>query len=344
MPTDSRTPLPSVDVTSNAMVLLVDDQALVGEIIRRMLLNQDGIDFHFCSDADKAMETALLIKPTVILQDLVMPGVDGLDLVRRYKIQDELKDVPVIVLSAKDEPAVKCSAFAAGANDYLVKLPDAVELLARLRYHSKAYLALKQRDEMFKALRSSQQQLLETNLQLEKLMRSDALTGLFNRRHFDEYIETEWKRAAREQTPLSLLMIDVDYFKHYNDTFGHVAGDVTLQKIAQIIQANCFRPADLGARYGGEEFVVVLPNTDATGACLVAEKIRQQVQDIAIPHVKPKAGSVVTVSAGIACIQPDQEQDAVSLLQLADEALYQAKTAGKNRYATRQSPTAPQQN
>ncbi|MFC4653736.1 MULTISPECIES: diguanylate cyclase [Rheinheimera] len=337
MPTDSLTPLSSVDVTSNVMVLLVDDQALVGEIIRRMLLNQEGIDFHFCSDADKAMDTALLIKPTVILQDLVMPGVDGLDLVKRYKSHDELKDIPVIVLSAKDEPAVKCSAFATGANDYLVKLPDAVELLARLRYHSKAYLALKQRDEIFKALRNSQQQLLETNLQLEKLMRSDALTALFNRRHFDECIEIEWKRAAREQAPLSLLMIDVDYFKYYNDTFGHVAGDVALQKIAQVIKNNCYRPADVAARYGGEEFVVLLPNTNLSGACLVAEKIRQQVQEAAITHVKPAENSCVTVSIGVASILPDQQQQTTALIRQADDALYQAKAAGKNQYAPQQS-------
>lgn len=325
-------PMPSVDVTSKAMVLLVDDQALVGEIIRRMLLNQEGIDFHFCADADKALEVALRIKPTVILQDLVMPGVDGLDLVRAYKNHEELKDLPVIVLSAKDDPAVKSSAFEAGANDYLVKLPDAVELLARLRYHSKAYMALKQRDEIYHALRSSQQQLQETNLQLEKLMRADALTSLFNRRHFDEYLDIEWKRASRERAALSLLMIDVDYFKHYNDTFGHVAGDATLQKIAQAIKANCVRAGDVAARYGGEEFAVVLPNTDLIGACLVAEKIRLKVQETAIPHIKPVAGSSVTVSIGVACIQPDQDHEAVLLIQQADDALYQAKTNGKNRY------------
>ncbi len=159
-----------------------------------------------------------------------MPGVDGLDLVKAYKAHEELRDLPVIVLSAKDDATVKSQAFEAGANDYLVKLPDAIELIARIRYHSKAYTALKQRDEMLRALRTSQQQLQESNLALEKLMRADGLTGLANRRHFDEYLDIEWKRAAREQYSLSLLMIDVDYFKAFNDTFGHVEGDYTCKK------------------------------------------------------------------------------------------------------------------
>ncbi len=209
---------------SAVMVLLVDDQAMIGEAVRRALADEPGIDFHFCSDPHQAVAVAIQIKPTVILQDLVMPGVDGLTLVAAYRGNPATRDLPIIVLSTKEEPAVKSAAFAAGANDYLVKLPDAIELVARIRYHSRSYLALQQRDEAYRALRESQQQLLETNLVLQRLMNSDGLTGLSNRRHFDEYLEMEWRRALREQTQLSLLMIDVDHFKSYNDTFGHVAG------------------------------------------------------------------------------------------------------------------------
>src|SRR5476649_2728195 len=122
------------------MVLLVDDQAMVGEAIRRMLANQPNIDFHYCANSADALKIASQIKPTVILQDLVMPGVDGLTLVRQYRANPLTQDVPIIVLSTKDEPAVKSEAFAAGANDYLVKLPDKIELIARIRYHSKSYL------------------------------------------------------------------------------------------------------------------------------------------------------------------------------------------------------------
>lgn len=230
-PHESKTDL-GAPLDGAVMVLLVDDQAMIGEAVRRSLASEAGIDFHFCSDPQQAVAVANQIKPTVILQDLVMPGVDGLTLLAAYRGNPATRDIPIIVLSTKEEPTVKSAAFAAGANDYLVKLPDAIELVARIRYHSRSYIALQQRDEAYRALRESQQQLLETNLVLQRLMNSDGLTGLSNRRHFDEYLEMEWRRSLREQSQLSLLMIDVDYFKSYNDTFGHVAGDEALRQVA----------------------------------------------------------------------------------------------------------------
>ena len=244
-----------------AMVLLVDDQAMIGEAVRRGLSNEENIDFHFCADPHQAIAQAIRIKPTVILQDLVMPGLDGLSLVREYRNHPATKDIPIIVLSTKEDPLIKSAAFAAGANDYLVKLPDNIELVARIRYHSRSYMTLLQRDAAYRALRVSQQQLLDTNLVLQRLMNSDGLTGLSNRRHFDEYLELEWRRSLREQTQLSLLMIDVDYFKTYNDTFGHLEGDEALRQVAAAIRDASSRPSDLPARYGGEEFALVLPNT-----------------------------------------------------------------------------------
>lgn len=238
-PHESKTDL-GAPLDGAVMVLLVDDQAMIGEAVRRSLASEAGIDFHFCSDPQQAVAVANQIKPTVILQDLVMPGVDGLTLLAAYRGNPATRDIPIIVLSTKEEPTVKSAAFAAGANDYLVKLPDAIELVARIRYHSRSYIALQQRDEAYRALRESQQQLLETNLVLQRLMNSDGLTGLSNRRHFDEYLEMEWRRSLREQSQLSLLMIDVDYFKSYNDTFGHVAGD----EASRCCSSNC-RPVSM---------------------------------------------------------------------------------------------------
>lgn len=271
---------------NSAMVLLVDDQAMIGEAVRRGLADEDNIDFHFCADPHQAVAQAMRIKPTVILQDLIMPGLDGLTLVREYRNNPVTQDIPIIVLSTKEDPLVKSAAFAAGANDYLVKLPDTIELVARIRYHSRSYLTLLQRDEAYRALRVSQQQLLDSNLMLQRLMNSDGLTGLSNRRHFDEYLELEWRRAMREQQQLSLLMIDVDYFKVYNDSFGHLAGDEALRQVAEAIRSSCSRPTDLPARYGGEEFALVLPNTSPGGARLVAEKLRQTVLGLGIPILR----------------------------------------------------------
>lgn len=316
---------------SAAMVLLVDDQAMIGEAVRRALASEPSIDFHFCSEPSQAIELALQIRPTVILQDLVMPDTDGLELVRQYRAHPATRDIPIIVLSTKEEAQVKSAAFAAGANDYLVKLPDAIELVARVRYHSRSFLALQQRDEAYRALRESQQKLLETNLVLQRLMNSDGLTGLSNRRHFDEYLEMEWRRALREQSQLSLLLLDVDHFKAYNDTFGHVAGDEALRRVAAALRDSCSRSSDLPARYGGEEFAIILPGTSPGGARLLAEKLRLTVQGMGIAHEVPQPGSTLTVSLGVATLTPLQGQGCLSLIELADRGLYNAKHGGRNQ-------------
>ncbi|KJH75509.1 response regulator [Pseudomonas sp. ES3-33] len=314
-----------------AMVLLVDDQAMIGEAVRRGLSHEENIDFHFCADPHQAIAQAMRIKPTVILQDLVMPGLDGLSLVREYRNHPATKDIPIIVLSTKEDPLIKSAAFAAGANDYLVKLPDNIELVARIRYHSRSYMTLLQRDAAYRALRVSQQQLLDTNLVLQRLMNSDGLTGLSNRRHFDEYLELEWRRSVRDQTQLSLLMIDVDYFKSYNDNFGHLEGDEALCKVALAIRDASSRPSDLPARYGGEEFALVLPNTSPGGARLVAEKLRQTVAALKIPHIAPAEGSSLTISIGLSTITPEHGSDCRQLILAADKGLYQAKHNGRNQ-------------
>lgn len=316
---------------SSAMVLLVDDQAMVGEAIRRALAHEERIDFHYCSTPEDAQRVAEQTRPTVILQDLVMPGTDGLTLVRQYRASPATRDIPIIVLSTKEEPTIKREAFAAGANDYLVKLPDTIELVARIRYHSRSYMNLLQRDEAYRALRESQQQLLETNLELQRLTHSDGLTGLANRRYFDEYFGAEWRRALREQRDLALIMIDVDNFKAYNDTYGHIAGDDVLRRVAKALAEAASRPADLAARFGGEEFVMVLPNTTAEGAALLAEKVRAHIDALQIPHTGSANGRHVTISLGGASVVPRTNMASTSLIESADLALYRAKQQGKNR-------------
>lgn len=332
----------ALTVDENAvMVLLVDDQAMIGEAVRRQLADQDNIDFHFCAEPQEAIAQAVQIRPTVILQDLVMPAVDGLTLVREYRANSVTRDIPIIVLSTKDDSGVKSAAFAAGANDYLVKLPDAIELIARIRYHSRSYLTLLQRDEAYRALRESQQRLLDTNLVLQRLMNVDGLTGLSNRRHFDEYLDMEWLRAQRDQTQMSLLFIDVDYFKSYNDELGHVAGDDLLRQLATSMRAICARPADMAARYGGDEFVILLPGTSAEGTRVVAERIREAMVARRIAHNFPSRGSVVTLSIGGATLTPMPGESSQLLIELADQGLYCAKNQGRNRVRTLERPVAP---
>ncbi|MBI3900011.1 MAG: diguanylate cyclase [Gammaproteobacteria bacterium] len=313
-----------------ALVLLVDDQMIVCEAVRKALAGQPQLDFHFCTNSEQALATAKQLKPTVILQDLIMPGIDGLTLVREYRADPQTRNIPVIVLSASEDPVTKSEAFRQGANDYVVKLPDPMELLARIRYHSRAYLNQIQRDDAYRALRESQQQLMEMNIELQRLNNIDGLTGLSNRRYCDQFLDKEWKRAIREKSTMSVLMIDVDNFKRYNDTLGHLAGDEALQQVATTIRNSFARPADLAARFGGEEFIVILPSTPLAGAQYIAEKIRHAVEQLQMP-CDGAATAFVTVSIGVAAATPQREQESVMLIEVADIALYQAKKAGKNQ-------------
>jgi two-component system, chemotaxis family, response regulator WspR len=323
--------LPAEQEIYQAMVLLVDDQVMIAEAVRRALAGQSNLEYHYCLNPHEAVAVARDIKPTVILQDLIMPGVDGLDMVRRYRTTPETMKTPIIVLSSREEPVIKSQAFADGANDYLVKIPDKIELIARIRYHTKAYLNHLQRDEAYRALQESQQLLMHANLKLERMTRVDGLTSLGNRRYCNEYLATEWKRQTRNEELLTILMIDVDNFKAYNDTYGHLAGDEVLIRVAESIQRVCARPGDFTARFGGEEFIMILSGTSAEGGQNVATKLRDAVSDMAIPHAGSKATETVTISVGIASAVPKMDQSPNLLIEAADRALFRAKAAGKNR-------------
>ncbi len=313
-------------------VLLVDDQAIVAEALRRMLAEEPDIDYEYCNDPAEAINKAIEFKPTVVLQDLVMPDIDGLMLLKFFRSNPQTKSVPIIVLSTKEEAKIKSDAFGLGASDYLVKFPDSIEVIARIRAHSRSFLAQKQRDEAYKALRKLQQELEVKNQELERLSSLDGLTGIANRRVFDEFVAKEWARAAREKRPLSVILIDIDHFKKYNDNYGHQGGDDCLRQVARSLAATVRRPGDLVARYGGEEFVVVMPDTDIKGAEKIAHALCAGVNEMKLPHAHSSTSDHVTISLGVACAMPSSSTQAESVIASADEALYQAKESGRNQY------------
>ena len=321
----------------NIIVLLVDDQAIIAEGIRKMLETENDIAFHYCPDPADAIEKATEIHATIILQDLVMPDVDGMTLVRFFRANTDTSDIPIIVLSSKEDPEIKSDAFSNGANDYLVKLPAKIELIARIRSHSKHYLMKIERDATFLALKEMQNQLEASNAELQRLSSIDGLTELANRRSFDETLDNELNRAIREQTELSLIMIDIDFFKPFNDTYGHQGGDDCLKQVANAIGGVARRPADLAARYGGEEFSFILPLTDTNGALLIGEKLRSAVEELQIPHEGSKVKSTVTISLGCATIAPGRDSKPEELIARADKALYHAKENGRNQVVPAES-------
>lgn len=321
------------------VVLLVDDQAMVAEAIRRMLADEKDIEFHYCQDPSQAVGKANEIRPTIILQDLVMPDVDGYTLLKFYRANPSTAGTPVIILSSREDPKDKSHAFEIGASDYLIKLPDRIEMIARIRAYSKTYLLQLQRDAAYLEMQKLQEQLTESNQKLEqnnvilqKLSTMDGLTGIANRRHFDETLQNEWKIGFRQKTPLVVIMIDIDFFKKYNDGYGHQGGDDCLKEVARILDENIVRPGDFIARYGGEEFVVILPRTDAAGAAVIAEQLRYAVDARKITHEFSSAADHVTISLGVAAVLPDSAGTPEGLLARADEALYKSKEAGRNRY------------
>lgn len=275
----------------------------------------------------------------LVLIDAFMDGRNGFEILKRIKSQQHLLDVPLIVVTSNLSTDYMLTAFEAGAADYITKpLDNKIELIARVN----SAINLKQEIDARKArekelvamtamLEQSNADLQKANKLLEEMASKDGLTEIPNRRYFKQFYNREWKNAVRNQKHLAVAMIDIDFFKAFNDTYGHTAGDECLKKVAGAIQQSLRRPNDLVARYGGEEFILVLPETDEFGATHLALKIREKVADLKIPHQSSKIHPYVTFSMGITLAIPCCGMDPGILIELADKALYYAKDQGRNR-------------
>ena len=318
--TDSRD-LPLLLVVEDNNFLLAYLQILLTPYYR-VVVAMDGVE---------GLEKAKIFQPNLILSDQIMPRQNGLDLLKEIRNTPELSSTPVIFLTARSGMEARIESLDAGADDYISKPFDERELLARVRNLLRTHAAEQQLTVLNRQLQQQKQQLEKANQALQYLATYDSLTEVRNRRFFNDYMDTEWRRLAREEAPLSLIMCDIDYFKFYNDTYGHQVGDECLRQVAQVLQRSVKRPADLVARYGGEEFAVVLPNTDIQGAASVAEIIGQQVRGLRIVHAKSAVSEYVTLSLGVACCIPAPMSQPGTLIAIADESLYRAKKAGRDR-------------
>jgi two-component system, chemotaxis family, response regulator WspR len=315
------------------VVLLVDDQTIVAEKVHRDLREDSRIEFHFCPDPKEAIHLAESIHPTIILLDLVMPKVDGIEAVKLFRSNSITEDVPIMMLSCKETGELKANAFDAGANDYLVKMPEKIELTARVVYHSTCYINKKKQDDINRALLETQKKMEKKIYKLMQLSTVDGLTGVGNRRALDTVIEKSWLTSLRSHTDISLIMVDVDHFKKFNDQYGHVAGDDCLKAIADSLTDELPRKTDFVGRYGGEEFAIVLPATNLVGATVVAERLRKKISLLKIENKKSPVSEFISVSMGVSSAVPNRKTGRLSLIESADSALYEAKESGRNQVA-----------
>ncbi len=298
-----------------ARILVIDDSAVARELIvdaLRQAIPQATLQV--ACNGGEALELLQRQRVDVILCDLEMPGIDGLGFLDRVMAGEELRDIPVIILTSHETQEEKIRGLERGACDYVTKPFDPGELVARVKVQLK--------------IKSLQDNLRESNRKLEQLSRTDALTGLANRRRFMMVLERTFSHCLRSAMPLSLVMIDIDHFKRINDTYGHQGGDEVLEKIAGLLHPD---PGDdmLVARYGGEEFALILPETPLAVAVRGAEQLRRQVE--ALVFEGPLASLKLTASIGVAALPHPAINTMAQLIRDADEALYRAKHAGRNR-------------
>jgi diguanylate cyclase (GGDEF)-like protein len=320
-----------------AEILVVDDTPSNLKFLTQ-LISELGYKVRVAGNGEMALKLIQSNLPDLILLDIRMPGLDGYAVCERLKSNPKTRNIPVIFISSLQEVFDKVKAFSVGGVDYISKPFEPLEVLSRMENHLRLRSLQLQLIEKNQKLEQEilqrkkvEVELRQANLELERLANIDGLTGVANRRQFDLTLIKEWYRLKRENLPLSLIICDIDYFKRYNDYYGHIEGDNCLKKVAEGISNGVKRTGDLVARYGGEEFVVVLPNTSLDGAKKVAENIRNCVNNLHLTHGGSDVSKYVTLSMGVSSMIPMLEMSPELLKITADEALYQAKKQGRNQ-------------
>lgn len=321
-------------------ILIIDDSSINIRILTR-ILEQSHYRTEVAKNGSLALKVVRQNTPDLILLDIMLPDMNGYAVCKMLKADPKIQDIPIIFMSALEEVPDKVKAFEVGAVDYMTKPFEPVEMIARIETHlrlrSLQVKLQEQNQQLQQEIRDryiAETALKQANLQLKRLANLDGLTQVANRRLFDDTLAQEWRRLQRDRLPLALVLVDVDYFKDYNDFYGHLAGDDCLRQIARSLSQAIKRPADLIARYGGEEFAALLPNTKTEGAFHVAQRIQDYIHNLAIPHGRSQVREIVTVSIGASALVPSLDQSPEDLIASADRALYQAKQNGRDRITT----------
>lgn len=309
------------DIAQKGRILIVDDAMENIQILHQAL--QDEHDVLFAMNGVKALHIAQHQQPDVILLDAVMPDMDGYAVCAALRASALTRDIPIIFVTALKTPEDETRALDAGAADFISKPVNAAVVRARVR----TQLTVKRQSDA-----------------LRELTLTDGLTGVANRRAFDEKLQGEWRRCARAHVPMALIMVDIDHFKHFNDHYGHQAGDACLRQVGAAMRRAAMRPQDMVARYGGEEFAILLPQEDIQGARTVARKVLDEIDALGIAHARSTSAPQVTVSMGVAGVTPSDGEDPAVLIKAADTLLYRAKAGGRNRYCASAGGIVPDDN
>jgi diguanylate cyclase (GGDEF)-like protein len=289
-------------------LLVVDDQRINIQALFQAF--QADHKVQMATSGEQALSMCHSQPPDLVLLDVVMPGMDGFEVCRRLKADDATKDIPVIFVTGHNDEEAETRGLDVGAVDFISKPINPRIVRARVKTH----LTMKRQSDL-----------------LRQWVYIDGLTGVCNRRYFDEHLKSEWARAKRLGASLSVALVDVDLFKRYNDHYGHQAGDEALRRVAAVMKACLRRPTDLVARYGGEEFGLLLPDTDAAGALHLVGQIRTELQLARIDHAESSVGPLLTISVGLCTWTPPVVGSAAALLAAADAQLYLAKSRGRDQ-------------
>jgi diguanylate cyclase (GGDEF)-like protein len=296
------------DTKKEFTVLITDDEKMNVDILGSILSPQ--YNLLISRNGTRALELARQHKPDLILLDVLMPDMTGFEIITKLKATDDTNKIPVIFITGLTSTEDEEKGFFLGAVDYITKPFNKSIVKARVNTHIK---------------------IIDQMRTIERIGLIDPLTKISNRRGFEDRLNAEWGRSIREGLPISLLIMDIDKFKNYNDTYGHQQGDVALKSFAETSVKTLMRPTDFAARWGGEEFVILLPETNKSGAADVAEKVRQNIEAMPIP-TEDGLETRITVSIGINTIVPCLDSNIKEFIEKADQALYRAKESGRNRY------------
>lgn len=316
-------------------ILIVDDLK-ENHLVMESVLSDPELDIIKAMSGEEALSLCIEHEFAVIFMDVQMPGMDGFEAAEILRSIEKTKNIPIIFVTAisKERKSI-FKGYEVGAVDYLPKPIDPIVLRSKARIFKEMYLQRKTIEKQVMELEERLNELIKANQEkdsLESLSLQDGLTNIYNRRGLDKFFSMHWNNCLRYRLPYSVMMIDIDEFKNYNDNYGHLQGDEVIKSVASAMEKSLFRSEDLVGRYGGEEFLVVMPNVDIQGAGVVAERIMDEIRSLDIKHEFASGRGRVTVSIGVATLTPISDIKPQELIDLADQKMYNAKRNGRNQF------------